>query len=255
MSPTDRESWPSTPGGYEPAAPARPTRKENVLARAAGAFAFVMGCIPRRKSGRRALTVLTVLMAFAGVALLSYPVVTDFWAHARQNNLNKQFASKQMIDLYRKNEIKIGGALTRLVIDKMGACPTCKVNVIVVQGISGNALRAGAGHYPQTALPGDQGNVAIAGHRTGFGEPFRHLDALRPGDLVVLTTPIGKYTYQVLAPPVDGHANPWITHDKDVSVLYPTIDAELTLTTCDPPHTSKNRLIVRAKLIKSQIVA
>lgn len=254
MSPTDRESWPSTSGGYQPPAPVRPTRKENILARVAGAFAFVMGCIPRRKSGRRALTVLTVLMAFAGVALLSYPVVTDFWAKARQNNLKKQFASQHMIDLYRSHEIKIGGALTRLVINKMGACASCKVNVIVVQGISGNALRAGAGHYENTALPGEQGNVAIAGHRTGFGEPFRHLDALRPGDLIVLQTPIGTYTYQVI-PPFDGHGNPWITHPRDLTVLEPTIDAELTLTTCDPPHTSKNRLIVRAKLIKSQIVA
>jgi sortase A len=252
MSPQDNESWPQTSDRVAPAA--KRAGKEVLPKRVAGAFSFLLGCVPRRKSGRRALTVLTILMAFAGVFLLSYPVITDFWAKARQNNLKKEFASRNMIQLYKNREIKVGGALTRLVIPKMGACASCHVNVIVVEGISGNALRAGAGHYENTALPGEQGNVAIAGHRTGFGEPFRHLDALRPGDLITLQTPIGTYTYQVI-PPFDGHGNPWITHSRDLTVLEPTIDAELTLTTCDPPHTSKNRLIVRAKLIKSQIVA
>jgi sortase A len=181
-------------------------------------------------------------------------VVTDIWAKSRQGHLRNEFKSKQAIELYKTRQIKVGGALTRLRVDKMGACATCKINVIVVEGISGNALRAGAGHYETTALPGENGNVAIAGHRTGFGEPFRHLDALRPGDKITLDTPIGTYIYQVI-PPFDGHGNPWVTHPQDTTVLYPTFEASLTLTTCDPPHTSKNRLIVRAKLIQSQVVA
>jgi len=252
MSPQDSESWPSSPDRFEP--PRAPKRKEALPKRVVASFAFLVGCLPRRRSGRRGLTVLTILMAFAGVALLAYPVWTDIVARNRQHHLQAEFGSKREIELYKLREIAVGGALTRLKIDRMGACAACKVDVIVVEGISGNALRAGAGHYENTALPGEQGNVAIAGHRTGFGEPFRHLDALRPGDLITLFTPIGTYTYQVV-PPFDGHGNPWITHPLDTSVLEPTIDAELTLTTCDPPHTSKNRLIVRAKLIKSQVVA
>jgi sortase A len=254
MSPSDNELWPETPGRFEPARPSS-THKEMLPKRAMASLAFLVGCLPRRRSGRRALGVITILMAFAGVALLSYPLVTDFWAKSRQNNLRKEFGSQEALEQYKSREIPVGGALTRLVIRKMGACATCHINVIVVQGISGNALRAGAGHYPQTQLPGELGNVAIAGHRTGFGEPFRHLDKLRPGDLITLETPVGTYTYQVVRPPVDGHGNPWITTPNDLSVLAPTIDASLTLTTCDPPHTSKNRLIVRAKLIQSKIVA
>ena len=119
-----------------------------------------------------------------------------------------------------------------------------------MEGTTGNALRAGAGHYTTTPLPGERGNVAIAGHRTGFGEPFRHLDAMRPGDIITLETPVGNYTYEVMAD-VDGHKNPWVTHPRDFSVIAPTQEAVLTLTTCDPPHTSLKRLIVRAKLIKS----
>jgi sortase A len=253
MTPSDNELWPETPDRFEPARPS--VRKEMLPKRALASFAFLAGCLPRRRSGRRALGVLTILMAFAGTALLTYPLVTDLWAKSRQNDLRKQFGSQQAIEQYRRKQIPVGGALTRIVIKKMGACATCRVNVIVVEGISGNALRAGAGHYPQTVLPGELGNVAIAGHRTGFGEPFRHIDKLRPGDIITLETPVGEYIYEVVKPPVDGHGNPWITGPDDLSVLAPTIDATLTLTTCDPPHTSKNRLIVRAKLIQSKLVA
>jgi sortase A len=252
MSPADNEYWPETSDRFQP--PKHAAKKELLPKRAAAALAFLFGCLPRRRSGRRALGVLTILMLVAGIGLLSYPLVTDYWAKSRQSHLKNEFNSQQAIDRYKKKEILVGGALTKLVIRKMGACATCHVNVIVVQGTSGNALRAGAGHYINTALPGEKGNVAIAGHRTGFGEPFRHVDALRQGDLIILETPVGKYTYQVIGP-FEGHKNPWITSPNDLSVLAPTIDAELTLTTCDPPHTSKNRLIIRAKLVKSEIVA
>ena len=253
MTPNDRENWPEVTDPYEPTRPA-PSR-EFVGKRVLASFGFLIGCVPRRRSGRRALGVLTILMAFAGVALLSYPLVTDIWAKSRQGNLRKQFQSQQAIEAYKSRKIRVGGALTRLVVRDFGACAKCPdINVIVVQGTSGNALRAGAGHYENTALPGENGNVAIAGHRTGFGEPFRHIDALRPGDKVIMETPIGTYTYEVM-PKVDGHKNPWITNPSDLGVIAPTLEAVLTLTTCDPPHTSKNRLIVRAKLIKSEIVA
>jgi sortase A len=252
MTEHDQESWPQADA---PFTPERPTPRKEMLPKRVGAtFGFVLGTIPRRRSGRRALGVLTILMAFAGVALLSYPLVTDFWANQRQNSLEKQFASKQVIDAYKKQQIAVGGALTRLRIRKFGGCSSCKaINVIVVEGTTGNALRAGAGHYVNTPLPGERGNVGIAGHRTGFGEPFRHLDALRPGDEITLETPVGNYTYEVI-PPFEGHGNPWVTHPRDFSVIAPTQEATLTLTTCDPPHTSLKRLIVRAKLIRSTVV-
>ena len=249
MTSHDQENWPQAD---EPFTPERQTPRGELLPKRVGATAgFLLGCIPRRRSGRRALGVLTILMAFAGVALLSYPLVTDFWAKQRQSTLNKQFESKKIIEAYKRHDIAVGGALTRLKIPKYGACSTCKkVNVIVVEGTTGNALRAGAGHYTTTPLPGERGNVAIAGHRTGFGEPFRWLDKLRPGDLLTLETPVGDYVYEVM-PEVDGHNNPWVTHAKDFSVIAPTQESVLTLTTCDPPHTSLKRLIVRAKLVKS----
>ena len=132
-----------------------------------------------------------------------------------------------------------GDPLTRIEIPKLG------VNTIVVQGTSPNALKAGAAHYPATPLPGEKGNVGIAGHRTTYGRPFNRIDALRPGDLIVLTTPAARHTYQV-------SRDPWITTPYDWSVVDATPDAELTLTTCHPKGSARERLIVRAKLVKSE---
>jgi sortase A len=228
--------------GTQPEGTHRLRTKETGTRRVLGSAGFLFDAARRRKGGRIFLWTLVVGLAIGGVVLLTYPMLTDFWAHRRQSGLAKQFTAPSQIQAYRDRRIPVGGALTRLRIPKLG------VNVIVVEGISGNALRAGAGHYPDTPLPGELGNVAIAGHRTGFGEPFRHLERMRKGDRIILETPIGRYVYEVTGP-FDGHANPWITGPKDWTVLTSGIGAELTLTTCDPPHTSKNRMIVRAALV------
>lgn len=223
------------------------TRKEAAPKRALAGVGFLLDATRRRRGGRMFLWFVVASLALSGLGLLLYPVATDLWADKVQGDLQGQFAdhSLEEIQAYKTDNVKVGQALTELRIPKLG------VEVIVVEGISGNALRAGAGHYPTTALPGDAtGNVAIAGHRTGFGEPFRHIDKLRPGDRIELDTPIGRYIYEVV-PPFDGHDNPWITHAEDWSVVSTTAEPTLTLTTCDPPGTSLNRLIVRARLVQS----
>lgn len=232
------EGWPQSGVGSRPVTTAR---KEAAPKRAFASLGFLLDASRRRKTGRIALWFLVIALALGGIGLLSYPLVTDVWAHRIQGRLDKEFASTQERQLFL-HPVE-GSPLTRLVIPKL------HVDIIVVEGISGNALRAGAGHYPGTALPGaSSGNIAIAGHRTGFGEPFRHLEKLTQGDQVSLQTPFGTYLYQVVGP-FDAHKNPWITVPDDWSVIGPTPTASLTLTTCDPPHTSLNRLIVRLVLI------
>lgn len=192
---------------------------------------------------------LVLAMALSGSGLVAYPFATDFWADRIQNNLEGELAgadtSKGQVAFHQERQV--GDAITKLSIPKL------KVkNLIVVEGVTGNALRAGAGHYPTTSLPGDPtGNVAIAGHRTGFGQPFRHLERLTEGDKIILTSPFGRFVYEVL-PAFDGHRNPWITDAQDWTVIDSrTPEPSLTLTTCDPPGTSTNRLIVRARLASS----
>jgi len=235
------EQWPASGVGSRPVVT---VRKEPAPRRAFASLGFLLDASRRRRTGRFALWFLVIALALGGVGLLTYPLVTDVWAHRIQHRLVQTFASPQEKQLFL-HPVE-GSPLTRLIIPKL------HINIIVVEGISGNALRAGAGHYPGTALPGaSSGNIAIAGHRTGFGEPFRHLEKLTNGDDVQLITPFGTYTYQVVGP-FEAHGNPWITGPQDWSVIAPTPVASLTLTTCDPPHTSLNRLIVRLVLLSKK---
>lgn len=92
----------------------------------------------------------------------------------------------------------------------------------VRQGVSLNVLFAGPGHYPTTAMPGEQGNVGIAAHNTywiAFG-------VLKPGDIVILETRYGTYTYKIYGTE--------IVAPNDRTVLAQTADHRLTLTTCWP---------------------
>ncbi|MFM7068176.1 MAG: sortase, partial [Actinomycetes bacterium] len=100
---------------------------------------------------------------------------------------------------------------------------------VMVQGVAKADLKKGPGHYPSTPLPGQAGNAAVAGHRTTYGAPFNRIDELIPGDLIVTTTPQGKFTYKVRAAP-DGTGRGWFAvTPRDVSVLRPTLTNQLTL--------------------------
>jgi LPXTG-site transpeptidase (sortase) family protein len=232
-------AWPASGGGARVAVQ-RPSEAGPM--RALASIGFVLDATRRRRSGRIGLWALVVALFVSGVGLLMFPVVTDVWAGNIQDRLKTQF--KQLSGNTNAANIAEGAALTRLVIPKI------KVDVIVVQGTGSNALRAGAGHYIQSALPGDPtGNVAIAGHRTGYGHPFRHLDAMKPGDLLYLYTPRGTYTYRTV-PPFDGHKNPWVVSPFDWSVINPTAKPSLTLTTCNPVHQATTRLVLRAILVR-----
>lgn len=205
-----------------------------------------------RTGGRRALSAVTALLVVAGVGLFAYPVFTDIWASHHQQQLRHQFSSELASPAYRQayleGRIAIGEGLTELEIPKLS------VNVLVVQGTTSAALRAGAGHYVNTPLPGERGNVGIAGHRTTYGRPFNRLAEMRPGDKVVLITPIATYTYSVV-PPFGGHANPWVVLPTDVGVVAQTgalgTGHWLTLTTCNPKGSAAQRLILRLTLVSA----
>jgi len=114
--------------------------------------------------------------------------------------------------------------------------------------VTERGLAAGPGHYPGTGKPGKKGNIAIAGHRTGWGSPFLHLDDLEPGDRIKLTDRKGvRHTYIVDSSSVVDPSADWVLGDDPLGTGEPT----LTLTTCDPPSVNTKRLIVFATLKKS----
>lgn len=128
-----------------------------------------------------------------------------------------------------------GEALALIQIPKLG------LDKVAVEGVDVEDLKKGPGHYPGTALPGEAGNSAIAGHRTTFGAPFYALDELGPGDAILVTTRAGQFRYEV--------DRSMIVAPEDVSVLDPTPDNRLTLTTCHPRYSAAERLIVVARLV------
>jgi sortase A len=118
--------------------------------------------------------------------------------------------------------------------------PSIGVDKAIVEGVSVSDLQKGPGHYPNSPLPGQPGNTAIAGHRTTYGAPFYHLDEVRPGAVIYISTRGGTYQYTVF---FQHDVNP-----TDVSVIAPTTDNRLTLTTCTPRFSASHRLIVVASL-------
>jgi sortase A len=120
--------------------------------------------------------------------------------------------------------------------------PAIGVDQFVVEGTSTGDLEKGPGHYRGTAVPGQAGNVAVAGHRTTFGAPFNRLDELGPGDRITLTTTAGEtLTYTV-------SRLPRIVSSSNVAVLNDFGDDRLTLTSSNPKYSAAERLVVVAVL-------
>src|SRR5437667_3937845 len=197
------------------------------------AVGFVVDALRTRPWARRVLSGISVALLLLGLGLLAYPFATNIYQDRLQARLDRQLASPALEQAYRERRVGTGDSLTRIRIPAIG------VDVVVVEGTSASALRAGAGHYPETPLPCEQGNVAIAGHRTTYGKPFANIDRLSTGDLIILKTPIGACTYEISRPP-------YVVDKSDFTPVQaprePTA-RELTLTSCHPKGSAKQRII------------
>ena len=118
--------------------------------------------------------------------------------------------------------------------------PKLDLEKAIVEGVGVADLKKAPGHYPTTPMPGQPGNAAIAGHRTTYGAPFYRFDELQPGDQIFVTTRQGRFEYTVTSTQV--------VSPSQVEVLAPTEDNRLTLTTCHPRFSARQRLIVVAAL-------
>lgn len=98
----------------------------------------------------------------------------------------------------------------------------------MVEGVDQAHLRRGPGHYAGSPLPGQGGNMAIAGHRTTYGAPFYRLDELEPGDVIRITTRDGEFVYEV--------TDSEVVAPTRVDVLDDFGDDRLTLTACNPRY-------------------
>ena len=133
-----------------------------------------------------------------------------------------------------ERRLETGDAVGRIVL------PTLRRSYAVIEGTDVDTLRKGPGHYPDTPVPGQRGTVAIAGHRTTHGAPFRTLDRLRPGDRIVTSMPYGRFTYRVEKTLVVAPTALWVKrrvgHDR------------LILSACHPLYSAERRIVVFARL-------
>jgi sortase A len=119
--------------------------------------------------------------------------------------------------------------------------PAIDVDKIVVEGVQVSDLKRGPGHYPNSPLPGQPGNAAIAGHRTTYGAPFNRLDELEAGDEILVTTVQGAFRYEV--------REQLIVNPDQVEVLDDFGDDRLTLTACHPKYSARQRIVIVAALV------
>lgn len=131
-----------------------------------------------------------------------------------------------------------GTAVGRIRIARMGA------DFVIVKGTGAGDLKNGPGIYPQTRFPGVPGTTAIAGHRTTYLAPFRHIDALRNGDHIEIDMPYARFTYAV--------EDRRIVRPTDIGVIDAVGYDRLVLSACHPLYSAAKRIVVFARLVDTR---
>jgi sortase A len=202
-----------------------------------------------------------LLVADAGVTLIWQEPITAVVAIIKRGQIDKRFLSYRSVPLSRldrhalgtlrsmdqrisylarreQRQITTGAAIGRIVINKIGA------SFDVIQGTDTSSLEKGPGHYPGTAFPGLGQTVAIAGHRTTYLAPFRHIDSLQAGDKIVLRMPYARFTYVVEYHKIVLPTALWVINNVGYD--------RLVLSACNPLYSAAQRIIVFARLQEIQ---
>ena len=198
----------------------------------------------RRRSG--VLRAVAYLLVMAGGAALGWcaAMIADGqiaqWVarqQLEQTLADSDSPTRPYLPLAKRSPVtpENGTPLAALSIPRIG------LSVVVLQGSDEHTLRLGVGHIESTPLPGEAGNVGIAGHRDSFFRPLRNVQV---GDDIMLETPAGNVHYRV--------SSYRIVSPNEVSVIHPTSDPVLTLVTCYPFYfvgAAPDRFVVRANLV------
>jgi sortase A len=221
----------------------------------------------RIQAVRRAVHIASIMLITAGLVVLADAALTLLWqeplsaaygsikqgqAEDELNELESQYPTaadlaaisgvqgntEQALILADRFEPRLqeGHAIGRIQIDRIG------LNIVVVQGTDTASLQKGPGHYKVTPIPGQPGTVAIAGHRTTYLAPFRHINDIQDGDEIRIEMPYAGFTYVV-----EKHE---IVDPGAVGIINPVGYPRLVLTACHPPYSAAKRWAVFAKLVR-----
>ncbi len=188
-----------------------------------------------------------ILFAVAGLTLAYCAFfLADMWFYQKwQGRELKRIAAQEILKPPGAPQVGPAQGTADAAASREGALvgrieiPRLGVSAVVAEGTDEGTLRHAVGHIDDTALPGQIGNVGIAGHRDTFFRPLRNI---RLNDIILLTTPRAQYRYRVTSTRV-------VTPDA-VEVLAPTAGETLTLVTCYPFYfvgSAPDRFIVRAE--------
>lgn len=139
-------------------------------------------------------------------------------------------------------QVEEGAAIGRIVAPEMGG-----LDAVFVEGTDQASLEKGPGHYPETPMPGAPGTVGIAGHRTTYLAPFRHIDSLKPGDPITLEMPYATIRYRVEKSAIVDPSDVWVVRDVGHN--------QLVLSACHPLYSAAERYIVFARQVSARPTA
>jgi sortase A len=202
----------------------------------------------RRALGTVLVVVGLLVLADAAVTLAWQEPLTALRAGRAQSHLAGQLHALELAAPRRAGDraqvAAAASALARSRRDGQAVAelriPRIGLHAVVVRGTTAADLRDGPGLLAGTPLPGQHGTTAIAGHRTTYGAPFRHLDALRRGDAITLRLPYGSFRYRV--------RERRIVAPSDLSVLRRAGRDRLVLSACHPLFSAARRIVVLAEL-------
>jgi sortase A len=197
------------------------------------------------------------LLITVGLVLLLFCVYQLVWTNVEAQR-NQDAVTRDLTDDWRAphrssqpaeqvEAVHLGKGFALLFVPRLGK----DFRVPVVEGVRTADLARGVGHYTRTALPGEVGNVGIAGHRATNGEPFRNLDQMRRGDKVVVETRTRWFTYVVDKTRIVQPDDSWVIQPVPGKPKVRPTEQLLTLTTCNPRWASTQRLIVFTHLAES----
>jgi len=188
---------------------------------------------------RPAVRIVSWVLLIAGIlalAYVAYVLVSAAYFQARESRKLRHAVSQPVV-APTPRVVAEGDVIGQIELPRLG------LSAIVVQGDSDDVLRKAVGHVPETALPGQAGNIALAGHRDTI---FRPLRDVKIGDTISLKTAAGDHSYRVTSTEV--------VPPTDIGVLQSRGENELTLITCFPFHFvghAPNRFIVRAEEVSA----
>ncbi len=177
------------------------------------------------------------MLLFCGYLLWGTSSYTEWYQRILKQQLHE---TTKLAKLDKLGKLDLGRAVGLIRIPRLGR----SYEYAILEGVTSEDLRRGPGHYPGTARPGKIGNFVLSGHRTTYAAPFNRIDELRRGDDIIIDAPEARYTYRV--------SGKQVVLPTDVDVIAPVpnhpdarpTQAVITLTTCHPEYSARQRLVV-----------